>query len=76
MVVAEFKGSRMSLVLGSQSPEIDQLYREEVMEMKKRGVLNNVHWAFSRQPGQPKVGQTRGPETHAENTEGKAPVAL
>uniref|UniRef100_A0A674D3W1 Nitric oxide synthase, inducible n=1 Tax=Salmo trutta TaxID=8032 RepID=A0A674D3W1_SALTR len=51
----EFSGSPMSLVFGCQSSETDHLYKEETLEMRRRGVLKSVTSAYSRQPGHPKV---------------------
>uniref|UniRef100_A0A674D0Y6 Nitric oxide synthase n=1 Tax=Salmo trutta TaxID=8032 RepID=A0A674D0Y6_SALTR len=45
----------MSLVFGCQSSETDHLYKEETLEMRRRGVLKSVTSAYSRQPGHPKV---------------------
>uniref|UniRef100_A0A8C7D926 Nitric oxide synthase n=1 Tax=Oncorhynchus kisutch TaxID=8019 RepID=A0A8C7D926_ONCKI len=45
----------MSLVFGCQSSETDHLYKEETLEMRRRGVLKSVTNAYSRQPGLPKV---------------------
>ncbi|XP_037348505.1 nitric oxide synthase, inducible [Talpa occidentalis] len=49
------RGGRMTLVFGCRRPDEDHLYREEALEMKKKGVLFEVHTAYSRLPGQPKV---------------------
>uniref|UniRef100_A0A674D386 Nitric oxide synthase n=1 Tax=Salmo trutta TaxID=8032 RepID=A0A674D386_SALTR len=51
----KFSGSPMSLVFGCQSSETDHLYKEETLEMRRRGVLKSVTSAYSRQPGHPKV---------------------
>uniref|UniRef100_A0A4W5NXK7 Nitric oxide synthase, inducible n=1 Tax=Hucho hucho TaxID=62062 RepID=A0A4W5NXK7_9TELE len=50
-----FSGSPMSLVFGCQSSETDHLYKEETLEMRRRGVLKSVTSTYSRQPGHPKV---------------------
>ncbi|XP_004685212.1 PREDICTED: nitric oxide synthase, inducible [Condylura cristata] len=49
------RGGRMTLVFGCRRPDEDHLYREETLEMKQKGVLYEVHTAYSRLPGQPKV---------------------
>ncbi|EGV94350.1 Nitric oxide synthase, inducible [Cricetulus griseus] len=49
------KGGRMTLVFGCRHPEEDHLYREEMQEMAHKGVLHEVHTAYSRMPGKPKV---------------------
>ncbi|KAM9596861.1 nitric oxide synthase, inducible [Trichechus inunguis] len=54
----EHKGlqrGRMTLVFGCRHPDEDHIYREETLEMARRGVLHEVHTAYSRLPGQPKV---------------------
>uniref|UniRef100_A0A4W5NQF5 Nitric oxide synthase, inducible n=1 Tax=Hucho hucho TaxID=62062 RepID=A0A4W5NQF5_9TELE len=51
-----FSGSPMSLVFGCQSSETDHLYKEETLEMRRRGVLKSVTSTYSRQPGHPKIG--------------------
>lgn len=33
----------------------DHIYKEEMLEMARNGVLHEVHTAYSRLPGQPKV---------------------
>ncbi|XP_060059986.1 nitric oxide synthase, inducible isoform X2 [Erinaceus europaeus] len=49
------QGGRMTLVFGCRHPDEDHLYREEMLEMARKGVLHEVHTAYSRLPGQPKV---------------------
>ncbi|XP_058416280.1 nitric oxide synthase, inducible [Diceros bicornis minor] len=49
------QGGRMTLVFGCRHPDEDHLYREEMLEMAQKGVLHQVHTAYSRLPGQPKV---------------------
>ncbi|XP_042179626.1 nitric oxide synthase, inducible-like [Oncorhynchus tshawytscha] len=49
-----FSGSPMSLVFGCQSSETDHLYKEETLEMRRKGVLKSVT-TYSRQPGHPKI---------------------
>uniref|UniRef100_A0A452UBM4 Nitric oxide synthase, inducible n=1 Tax=Ursus maritimus TaxID=29073 RepID=A0A452UBM4_URSMA len=54
----KYKGlqaGRMTLVFGCRRPGEDHLYREEMLEMAQNGVLHEVHTAYSRLPGQPKV---------------------
>uniref|UniRef100_A0A452UBJ0 Nitric oxide synthase, inducible n=1 Tax=Ursus maritimus TaxID=29073 RepID=A0A452UBJ0_URSMA len=53
----KYKGTagRMTLVFGCRRPGEDHLYREEMLEMAQNGVLHEVHTAYSRLPGQPKV---------------------
>ncbi|XP_037665824.1 nitric oxide synthase, inducible isoform X1 [Choloepus didactylus] len=46
---------RMTLVFGCRRPDEDHLYREEMLEVARKGVLHEVHTAYSRLPGQPKV---------------------
>lgn len=45
----------MTLVFGCRRPDEDHLYQEEMLEMARKGVLHEVHTAYSRLPGQPKV---------------------
>ncbi|XP_059764935.1 nitric oxide synthase, inducible isoform X1 [Balaenoptera ricei] len=55
---AEHKGlqsGRMTLVFGCRHPDEDHIYREEMLEMTRKGVLHEVHTAYSRLPDQPKV---------------------
>lgn len=49
------KGGRMTLVFGCRHPEEDHIYQEEMQEMARKGVLYQVHTAYSRLPGKPKV---------------------
>uniref|UniRef100_A0A8C3YF28 Nitric oxide synthase n=1 Tax=Catagonus wagneri TaxID=51154 RepID=A0A8C3YF28_9CETA len=49
------QGGRMTLVFGCRRPDEDHLYEEEMLEMARKGVLHEVHTAYSRLPGQPKV---------------------
>ncbi|XP_075798425.1 nitric oxide synthase, inducible isoform X1 [Microtus pennsylvanicus] len=49
------KGGRMTLVFGCRHPEEDHIYQEEMQEMVRKGVLYQVHTAYSRLPGKPKV---------------------
>ncbi|EQB78374.1 nitric oxide synthase, inducible [Camelus ferus] len=49
------QGGHMTLVFGCRRPDEDHLYREEMLELARKGVLHEVHTAYSRLPGQPKV---------------------
>ncbi|XP_036858206.2 nitric oxide synthase, inducible isoform X2 [Manis javanica] len=49
------QGSRLTLVFGCRRPDEDHIYKEEMLEMARNGVLHEVHTAYSRLPGQPKV---------------------
>ncbi|XP_006891134.1 PREDICTED: nitric oxide synthase, inducible [Elephantulus edwardii] len=49
------QGGRMTLVFGCHHPDEDHLYREEMQEMARKGVLHEVHTAYSRLPDQAKV---------------------
>ncbi|NXN99780.1 NOS2 protein, partial [Rhinopomastus cyanomelas] len=49
------RGGDMTLLFGCRQPELDHIYREETEEMKRKGVLKEVHTAYSRQPGHAKV---------------------
>uniref|UniRef100_A0A669PH31 Nitric oxide synthase, inducible n=1 Tax=Phasianus colchicus TaxID=9054 RepID=A0A669PH31_PHACC len=49
------KAGDMILLFGCRQPDMDHIYKEEVEEMKRKGVLKEVFTAYSRQPGQPKV---------------------
>ncbi|NWU89997.1 NOS2 protein, partial [Upupa epops] len=49
------RGGDMTLLFGCRQPELDHIYREEMEEMKRKGVLTEVYTAYSRQPGQAKV---------------------
>lgn len=54
-VLTGFQAGHMTLVFGCRRPDEDHLYREEMLEMAQNGVLHEVHTAYSRLPGQPKV---------------------
>ncbi|XP_048121138.1 nitric oxide synthase 2b, inducible [Alosa alosa] len=45
----------MTLVFGCRSADTDHLYREEVQEMKRKGVFRTVMTAYSREPSQDKT---------------------
>lgn len=47
------------MVFGCRHAEEDHFYLEEMLEMVQRGVLQEVHIAYSRLPGQPKVSAVR-----------------
>ncbi|NXL89390.1 NOS2 protein, partial [Alectura lathami] len=49
------RGGDMTLLFGCRHPDIDHIYKEEVEEMRRKGVLKEVYTAYSRQPGQAKV---------------------
>ncbi|XP_010640644.1 nitric oxide synthase, inducible isoform X1 [Fukomys damarensis] len=49
------QGGRMTLVFGCRHPEEDHIYKEEMLEMAQKRVLHEVHTAYSRLPGKPKV---------------------
>uniref|UniRef100_H0WZD7 Nitric oxide synthase n=1 Tax=Otolemur garnettii TaxID=30611 RepID=H0WZD7_OTOGA len=49
------QGGRMTLVFGCRRPDEDHLYQEEMLEMAQKGVLHEVHTAYSRLPGKSKV---------------------
>ncbi|NXA50878.1 NOS2 protein, partial [Nothocercus julius] len=49
------KGGNMTLLFGCRQPDMDHIYKEEMQEMKRKGVLKEVYTAYSRQPGQAKV---------------------
>ncbi|NP_001290142.1 nitric oxide synthase, inducible [Meleagris gallopavo] len=49
------KAGDMILLFGCRQPDMDHIYKEEVEEMKRKGVLKEVFTAYSRLPGQPKV---------------------
>ncbi|XP_020029612.2 nitric oxide synthase, inducible isoform X1 [Castor canadensis] len=49
------KGGHMTLVFGCRCPDEDHLYWEEMLEMARKGVLHELHTAYSRLPGKPKV---------------------
>ncbi|XP_077168526.1 nitric oxide synthase, inducible isoform X2 [Paroedura picta] len=49
------KGRGMILLFGCRRSSLDHLYKEETREMKRKGVLQEVHTAYSREGGQPKV---------------------
>ncbi|XP_021093889.1 nitric oxide synthase, inducible isoform X1 [Heterocephalus glaber] len=49
------QGGRMTLVFGCRHPDEDHIYKEEMLQMARKGVLHEVHTAYSRLPGKPKV---------------------
>ncbi|XP_060115369.1 nitric oxide synthase, inducible [Heteronotia binoei] len=49
------QGKGMTLLFGCRSSNLDHLYKEETQEMKRKGVLQEVYTAYSREDGQPKV---------------------
>ncbi|XP_066492723.1 nitric oxide synthase, inducible [Tiliqua scincoides] len=48
-------GGGMTLLFGCRQSSLDHLYKEEMQEMKRRGILREVYTAYSREPGFPKV---------------------
>lgn len=54
-------GVPMTLVFGCQSADTDHLYKEEVLELKRRGIFRSVNTAYSRQPSQAKVSSSDCP---------------
>ncbi|NWQ82251.1 NOS2 protein, partial [Columbina picui] len=55
MLVSGLKGGDMTLLFGCRQPDVDHIYKEEMEEMKRKGVLKDIYTAYSRQPGQAKV---------------------
>ncbi|NWI87775.1 NOS2 protein, partial [Pitta sordida] len=49
------RGGEMTLVFGCRQPDVDHIYKEEMEEMKRKGVLKEIYTAYSRLPGQAKV---------------------
>ncbi|XP_062448133.1 nitric oxide synthase, inducible [Rhea pennata] len=49
------KSGDMTLLFGCRQPDMDHIYKEEMQEMKRKGILKEVYTAYSRQPGQAKV---------------------
>ncbi|KAM6163423.1 nitric oxide synthase, inducible [Rhynchocyon petersi] len=49
------QGGRMTLVFGCHRPDEDHLYQEEMQEMARKGVLHQLHTAYSRLPDRPKI---------------------
>ncbi|XP_053131232.1 nitric oxide synthase, inducible-like isoform X2 [Hemicordylus capensis] len=49
------QGRAMTLLFGCRHPSLDHLYKEEMQEMKRKGVLQEVYTAYSREPSCPKV---------------------
>ena len=43
------------LFFGCRNPDLDDIYKEELLEATKQGALTKVFKAFSKAPGQPKV---------------------
>jgi hypothetical protein len=62
--LAGLKGGHMTLVFGCRCPDEDHLYWEEMLEMARKGVLHELHTAYSRLPGKPKVNCTVSECTH------------
>uniref|UniRef100_A0A670Z6M0 Nitric oxide synthase, inducible n=1 Tax=Pseudonaja textilis TaxID=8673 RepID=A0A670Z6M0_PSETE len=51
----EKKGRGLILLFGCRHSSLDHLYREEMEEMHRKGILQEVYTAYSREPGSPKV---------------------
>uniref|UniRef100_A0A670KA16 Nitric oxide synthase n=1 Tax=Podarcis muralis TaxID=64176 RepID=A0A670KA16_PODMU len=49
------KGRSMILLFGCRHASLDHLYKDEMEEMKRKGILQEVYTAYSREPGYPKV---------------------
>lgn len=49
------KAGPMTLVFGCRQSHIDHIYREETIHVKNKGVFKELHTAYSREPGKPKV---------------------
>ncbi len=45
----------MTLYFGCRRHDLDHIYKDELVKAKVFGALNEVHVAFSREPGKPKV---------------------
>ncbi|XP_078067325.1 nitric oxide synthase 1-like [Mustelus asterias] len=45
----------MILIFGCRHPQMDHLYKEEMMEAKKKGVFKEIYTAYSRDPDRKKV---------------------
>ena len=45
----------MSLYFGCRRHDLDYIFKDELMKAKVSGALSDVHVAFSREPGRPKV---------------------
>eukprot|EP00062_Callorhinchus_milii_P016791 gi/632968452/ref/XP_007900533.1/ PREDICTED: nitric oxide synthase, brain [Callorhinchus milii] len=50
----EIKPSPMTLVFGCRQSKIDHIYREEAIQAKQKGVFEELHTAYSREPEKPK----------------------
>ncbi|XP_039612590.1 nitric oxide synthase 2b, inducible [Polypterus senegalus] len=51
----ELKTCPMTLVFGCRQSAMDHIYKDEMLEMKRKGVLDEVYTAYSREPDQKKV---------------------
>ncbi|ETE61210.1 Nitric oxide synthase, inducible, partial [Ophiophagus hannah] len=49
------QGRGLILLFGCRHSSLDHLYREEMEEMHRKGILQEVYTAYSRHPGSPKV---------------------
>uniref|UniRef100_A0A8C4S096 Nitric oxide synthase n=1 Tax=Erpetoichthys calabaricus TaxID=27687 RepID=A0A8C4S096_ERPCA len=45
----------MTLVFGCRQSAMDHIYKDEMLDMKRKGVLDEVYTAYSREPDQKKV---------------------
>uniref|UniRef100_A0A4W3HWQ3 nitric-oxide synthase (NADPH) n=1 Tax=Callorhinchus milii TaxID=7868 RepID=A0A4W3HWQ3_CALMI len=52
--ISEIKPSPMTLVFGCRQSKIDHIYREEAIQAKQKGVFEELHTAYSREPEKPK----------------------
>ncbi|XP_063002916.1 nitric oxide synthase, inducible [Elgaria multicarinata webbii] len=53
--IKEIDGRGMILLFGCRHSHLDHLYKEEMKAMHRKGILQEVHTAYSREPGCPKV---------------------
>ncbi|KAM6460454.1 nitric oxide synthase, inducible isoform 1-T3 [Liasis olivaceus] len=49
------QGRGLILLFGCRHSSLDHLYQEEMEEMHRKGILQEVYTAYSREPGSPKV---------------------
>uniref|UniRef100_A0A8D0C3I7 Nitric oxide synthase n=1 Tax=Salvator merianae TaxID=96440 RepID=A0A8D0C3I7_SALMN len=49
------RGRGMILLFGCRHSSLDHVYKEEMQDMKNKGILQEVYTAYSREPGCPKV---------------------
>lgn len=48
----------VTLIFGCRNSQLDFIYKSEVEELQKSGVIKRFHLALSREPGIPKVGKS------------------